>query len=99
MGLSSASVDSARPASRPVSMLPISIEFTFLCGKLRAFPNLHQPDAMKRYLIFQVLFLAASFETAFAINPPAGLVIASVDRSVILHWDPNAETNVAGYNV
>jgi hypothetical protein len=54
---------------------------------------------MTRNLIFQALFLAASVGTAFAINPPAGLVIASGDRSVILHWDPNAETNVAGYNV
>ena len=54
---------------------------------------------MKRSLIFSALFLAASFDTAFAINPPAGLVITSGDRSVILHWDPNAETNVAGYNV
>ena len=99
MRLISASVDSARPAPQPGSMLPISIEFTFLNGRLRAFPNLCQPDAMKRSLIFQALFLAASVHTAFAINPPTGLVIASGDKSVILHWDPNAETNVAGYNV
>lgn len=31
--------------------------------------------------------------------PPTGLVIISGDKSVILHWDPNSETNLAGYNV
>ena len=54
---------------------------------------------MKRTLIFQILLLAATFHTALAINPPTGLVIISGDKSVILHWDPNTETNLAGYNV
>ena len=54
---------------------------------------------MKRTLIFQILFLAAAFDTAVAINPPTGLVISSGDRSVILHWDPNTDPNLAGYNV
>ncbi|MGA3142678.1 MAG: glucoamylase family protein [Verrucomicrobiota bacterium] len=54
---------------------------------------------MKRILIFQILLLAATFHTALAINPPTGLVIISGDKSVILHWDPNTETNLAGYNV
>jgi len=54
---------------------------------------------MKRILIFQIFFLAATFHTALAIAPPTGLVIISGDKSVILHWDPNTETNLAGYNV
>jgi hypothetical protein len=54
---------------------------------------------MKRILFFQILILGASFSTAFAINPPTGLVISSGDRSVILHWDPNTDPNLAGYNV
>jgi hypothetical protein len=54
---------------------------------------------MKRTLIFQILFLVAAFYTAFAIAPPTGLVMFSGDRSVILHWNPNTDTNLAGYNV
>jgi hypothetical protein len=54
---------------------------------------------MKRILIFQILSLTATFHTALAINPPTGLVILSGDRSVILHWDPNTDTNLSGYNV
>ena len=54
---------------------------------------------MKRILIFQILFLAATFHTAVAIEPPTGLVILSGDESVILHWNPNSETNLAGYKV
>jgi hypothetical protein len=54
---------------------------------------------MKRILIFQIFFLAATFDTALAIAPPTGLVIISGDKSVILHWDPNTDTNLSGYNV
>jgi hypothetical protein len=54
---------------------------------------------MKRILIFQILFLAAAFQTVFAIQPPTGVVILSGDKSVILHWDPNSDANLAGYNV
>ncbi|MFZ0826546.1 MAG: glucoamylase family protein [Verrucomicrobiia bacterium] len=32
-------------------------------------------------------------------TPPTGLVILSGDKSVILHWDPDAEINLSGYNV
>src|ERR1035438_6511428 len=52
---------------------------------------------MKRILIFQIFFLAAPFDTALAIAPPTGLVIISGDKSVILHWDPNTDTNLSGY--
>src|ERR1039458_7130857 len=54
---------------------------------------------MKRILIFQIFFLAATFHTALAIAPPTGLVIISGDKSVILHWDPNTEANLSGYKV
>ena len=54
---------------------------------------------MKRILIFQILFLAATFHTAVAIEPPTGLVILSGDKSVVLHWDRNTEANLSGYNV
>ncbi len=46
-----------------------------------------------------ILVLVAMLQTALAINPPTGLVIISGDRSVILHWDPNSESNLAGYKV
>jgi len=36
---------------------------------------------------------------AGGVAPPTGLVIQSGDQSVILHWNPNSETNLAGYNV
>jgi hypothetical protein len=45
------------------------------------------------------LFTAIALNTALAIQAPTGLVIFSGDRSVILHWEPNTETNLAGYNV
>src|ERR1035437_118656 len=54
---------------------------------------------MKRTLIFQILFLAATFDTAVAIEPPTGLVIQSGDKSVVLHWNPNSEPNLSGYKV
>jgi len=54
---------------------------------------------MKRTLIIQILFLAATFDSAVAIEPPAGLVILSGDRSVILHWDPNTDASLSGYKV
>jgi hypothetical protein len=54
---------------------------------------------MKRILIFQILFLAATFHTAVAIEAPTGLVILSGDKSVILHWDRNTEANLSGYKV
>ncbi len=36
---------------------------------------------------------------ANGISPPVGLVIQSGDKSVVLHWNPNNESNLAGYNV
>jgi len=54
---------------------------------------------LKTSLFIPFLFLTATFSTALAINSPTGLVISSGDRSVILHWDPNTDPNLAGYNV
>jgi hypothetical protein len=54
---------------------------------------------MKRILFFQIFILAGIFQSAVAIAPPAGVVIFSGDRSVILHWDPNSESDVTGYKV
>lgn len=54
---------------------------------------------MKRTLIFQILSLLAAFDTAVAIEPPTGLVSLSGDKSIVLHWNPNSDANLSGYNV
>jgi hypothetical protein len=54
---------------------------------------------MKRTLIFQILFLAATFHTAIAIEAPTGLVSRAGDQSIVLHWDRNTEANLSGYRV
>src|ERR1039457_3460002 len=54
---------------------------------------------MKRTLIFQILFLAATFHTAVAIEAPTGLVSLAGDQSIVLHWDRNTEVNLSGYRV
>lgn len=54
---------------------------------------------MKRLPIFHILFLAAIFHAAIAIEAPTGLVSRTGDRSIVLHWDKNTEPNLAGYRV
>jgi len=54
---------------------------------------------MKINPILQIIIMAATLDTALAIQSPTGLVIISGDKSVILHWDPNSESNLAGYKV
>ena len=54
---------------------------------------------MSRTLVFYSLLLAFAAQNLFAINPPTGLVKRSGDLSVVLHWDRNSETNLAGYRV
>jgi hypothetical protein len=54
---------------------------------------------MKRTLLFQMLLLLAAFQAALAIQPPVGLVSRTGDRSVVLHWDKNAEATLSGYRV
>jgi len=54
---------------------------------------------MKSTSLSQILFLAAAVQTTFAIQAPGGLVTRAGDQSVILHWDPNSDANLAGYRV
>src|SRR5215468_6586217 len=54
---------------------------------------------MKPMLLFRILLLAAAVQTAFAIQPPTGIVTRTGDLSVVLHWDPNSDANLAGYKV
>src|SRR5437867_4914033 len=54
---------------------------------------------MKRVFLFRIFLMAAGLQTSFAIQAPTGLVSRTGDQSVILHWDPNSEANLAGYRV
>src|SRR5258707_2255699 len=54
---------------------------------------------MKSSLLSPILFLATAVQTAFAIQAPTGLVSRTGDKSIVLHWDPNSEANLAGYFV
>jgi hypothetical protein len=53
---------------------------------------------MKRALVLHILLLSVAFE-ALAIQSPAGLVTRTGDQSIVLHWDKNAGSNLAGYRV
>ncbi len=46
-----------------------------------------------------ILFLIAAPTLASAINPPANLVSRAGDQSIVLHWDRNSESNLAGYRI
>jgi hypothetical protein len=54
---------------------------------------------MKSSLLSQILLLLTAVQTAHAIEAPTGVVNRTGDRSVILHWDPNSDANLAGYRV
>jgi len=54
---------------------------------------------MNRPLVCCVLPLFFAAQSLFAINPPAGLVSRSGDRSVVLHWDRNSDADLASYRV
>jgi hypothetical protein len=54
---------------------------------------------MERNLALLVLLGAVVFKAAAQPAAPTNLVIFSGDKSVILHWDPDASANVTGYNV
>ena len=54
---------------------------------------------MNRRLLFQIFLLTAPFQIALGINAPTGVVSRAGDQSVVLHWDRNTETNLAGYRV
>ena len=54
---------------------------------------------MKRHLIVQLLLLVATVLPVLAIEAPNGLVVFAGDKSVVLHWNPNSDANLAGYKV
>src|SRR5262245_51724909 len=54
---------------------------------------------MKRIVVLHLLALVLSSETAFCIQTPAGVVSRSGDQSVVVHWDPNTDSDLAGYRV
>src|SRR5213080_2917664 len=54
---------------------------------------------MKRVFLFRIFLMAAGLQTSLAIQAPTGLVSRTGDQSIVLHWDPNSEANLAGYRV
>lgn len=52
-----------------------------------------------RNLALIILFWAIAFNAIAQPAAPTNVVIFSGDKSVILHWDPDASPNVTGYNV
>jgi len=54
---------------------------------------------VKRTLVLRILFLAVTFRTAVAIETPTGFVSRAGDQSIVLHWDRNGESDLAGYRV
>jgi hypothetical protein len=56
---------------------------------------------MKRilFLLFQIILLFAPVRCVLAIQSPTGTVSLAGDQSIVLHWNRNAEANLAGYRV
>ena len=54
---------------------------------------------MRQTFLFQILLLAAAFQTTAAVEAPTGLSGQAGDQSVVLHWDRNSEVDLAGYRV
>ncbi|HWD18566.1 MAG TPA: glucoamylase family protein [Verrucomicrobiae bacterium] len=54
---------------------------------------------IKSAAAFAALLFAALVLPAGAVNAPTGLVSRSGDQSIVLHWDPNTDANLAGYRV
>ncbi len=54
---------------------------------------------MNRTLALCLLLPLFAVQNLLAINPPAGLVSRSGDRSVVLHWDRNSDPDLASYRV
>src|SRR3954468_9774485 len=46
-----------------------------------------------------LLFATLGCLRAFAINPPTNVVSSTGDQSIILHWDRNSESDLAGYRI
>ncbi len=49
--------------------------------------------------LFRIVLLVAAFRPALAIQSPTGVVTRTGDLSVVLHWDPNSDSNLGGYKV
>jgi hypothetical protein len=49
--------------------------------------------------ILPIILLTAAPYLAFAINPPTNVVSSAGDQSLILHWDRNSESILAGYRL
>ena len=54
---------------------------------------------MKQVRFAQILILAVLCRSAPAIQIPSGVFTLSGDRSIVVQWSPNTETNLAGYRV
>ncbi len=54
---------------------------------------------MKKIALPALLLLVLAQLTASAVNTPSGVVTRAGDRSIVLHWNRNSETNLAGYRV
>src|SRR6266498_2829444 len=54
---------------------------------------------MNRTLAVVALRPLFAAQNLFGISPPTGLVKRTGDLSVVLHWDRNSDTNLAGYRV
>src|SRR5579859_5021418 len=50
-------------------------------------------------LLTVLFFLLATLRMAVAIQSPTGLVSRIGDQSLVLHWDRNSDTGLAGYRV
>jgi hypothetical protein len=61
--------------------------------------SLRLPFGLGRRLVCQILPVAATIHSAFAINTPTNLVSCAGDLSVVLHWDQSTDPTLAGYNV
>ncbi len=54
---------------------------------------------MSRIRVLTILATTLVLQRVCAIQAPTGPVIFAGDQSVVLHWDPNTDLNLAGYRV
>ncbi|HEY3853105.1 MAG TPA: glucoamylase family protein [Verrucomicrobiae bacterium] len=52
-----------------------------------------------RAILLPALIFIASLRPALAVDTPTNIVTRVGDKSVVLHWDQNTDTNLAGYRV
>src|SRR6516162_6744269 len=57
-------------------------------------------SGMKRFPIVALLpLLPGAIQTAFAIQPPTGVVSCAGDQTIVLHWDKSTDPSLGGYRV